>query len=48
MLIIGGIGSGKPNILLNLIKQQNDDGNNNNIIDENYLYVNLFMLMFIC
>ena len=47
MLIIGGVGSGKPNILLNLIKQQDDD-DNNNIIDENYLYVNLFMLMFIC
>ena len=46
MLIIGGVGSGKPNILLNLIKQQDDD--DNNIIDENYLYVNLFMLMFIC
>ena len=34
MLIIGGSGSGKTNVLLNLIKEQ-DSGN---LIDKIYLY----------
>ena len=34
MLIIGGSGSGKANLLLNLIKEQDSD----NLIDKIYLY----------
>ena len=34
MLIIGGSGSGKANVLLNLIKKQDND----NLIDNIYLY----------
>ena len=34
MLIIGGLGSGKTNELLNLIKKQDND----NTIDKIYLY----------
>ena len=34
MLIIGGSGSGKTNVLLNLIKEQDSD----NLIDKIYLY----------
>ena len=34
MLIIGGCGSGKTNVLLNLIKQEDSD----NLIDKTYQY----------
>ena len=37
ILITGGAGSGKTNLLLNLIKQQDDD-DDYSIIDKTYLY----------
>ena len=37
MLILGGSGSAKTNALLNLIKQQDDDGYS--VIDKIFLYV---------
>ena len=37
MLILGGSGSAKTNTLLNLIKQQDDDGYS--VIDKIFLYV---------
>ena len=37
MLILGGSGSAKTNVLLNLIKQQDDDGYS--VIDKIFLYV---------